>query len=144
MSNKFNSINSVKNNAEAIANMSERENRYKGLSRDLAIVATSAIALAKLDDVKKIDFNTHNSTEASNKRALDQAATEASAQAEYIKTQAEKARTVEDIPFGSHEDYERRQAIRNDRYDGTPNLSADEVKTVNVISGEATDYELAS
>ena len=40
MSNKFNSINSVKNNAEAIANMSERENRYKGLSRDLAIVAT--------------------------------------------------------------------------------------------------------
>ncbi|GEM_PF-5586494 len=131
MVKNLNSINSAKNQ-EAIDNMSERERRNAGLTRDLAIVATSEMALANLDDVKGINFMTHR--KANEKRALDQAANEAGAQKEY-------AQEVENAPFGSHEDYEQRQATRADRYDGTPNLNEDEEKTVQVVSGEATNYE---
>ena len=127
MVKNLNSINSAKNQ-EAIDNMSERERRNAGLTRDLAIVATSEMALANLDDVKGINFMTHR--KANEKRALDQAANEAGAQKEY-------AQEVENAPFGSHEDYEQRQAT----YDGTPNLNEDEEKTVQVVSGEATNYE---
>ena len=142
MSKNHNSINVVSSD-EAVKNIETRNQRTDALRQDVGAAAHLGLMLMSEDeqkalmnpsDNKRIDFTTHISAEANEKRALDQAANEANAQAEY-------AQAVETSPFGSHEDYEYRQATRADRYDGTPNLNEDEEKTVQVISGEATDYE---